>query len=226
MGWLNRPRGRSICCNGDAIKTHRARRGWTQPELASFAGFSTRLVAKAEAGEGVHPDTLETLADTLSTAEHPVFPEDLAISPKMIVRHIVESFAKHERQCVAHCHQFLAEDIRVVAPGPEELLPFCGVHETIDGFDAFWGKYFSVMERHDKLYIAKSMRLVAEDNLVVALVEEDANHKGQVATPPTPLTFVFNFERGKLVSFEDHFDSSVARANIASLMKGRGGDGH
>ena len=221
MTWQQRPAGRSVQCNGEALRRHRARRGWTQPELASLAGFTTRLVAKAEACGTVSPDTLEVLADALSTAQHPVFPEDLAYCPKAVVRHIIESFAQYERQCVAHCQQFLADNLRVVAPGDPELFPFAGIHDTIDGFDEFWGKYFAVMERHDKLHIAKTMRLVAEDNLVVALVEEHASHKStQEAAwrcPKTPLTFVFTFQRGKVVSFEDHFDAVAAAATVAAI---------
>ncbi|MAT67917.1 MAG: hypothetical protein CMJ58_00155 [Planctomycetaceae bacterium] len=223
MEWLQQPHGRSVRCNGDALRRLRTRRHWTQPELASLAGFTTRLIAKAEAGGALSPSTLEVLAETLSTAQHPVFPEDLAFWPKAAARHIVESFAKHERQCAARCHQLLAPDIRVTAPGDPAVFPFAGVRDTIDGFDDFWRQYFAVMQRFDKLQIVRTLRLVAEDNLVVALAHEGATYKGwQDTDAGCPIAFVFEFHRGRLASFEDHFDAATAAAKVAEHRRRHG----
>ena len=114
--------------------------------------------------------------------------------------------------------RFLAEDVTVVCPGDPEILVFAGVHETIDGFDDFWGKFFSVMERHDKNLIVDSMRLFQDGNQVALLTHEMATHvagrnaRNQADT--TPIGFIFEFERGKLKRFEDHFDVNHVHSTI------------
>lgn len=209
MSWKERPTTRSILCNGELIKRYRSQRGLTQQELASEAGFTQRLIAKAEAGQTVHPDTVEILAETLSSGEKQITPEDLVYFPKAIVRHVLESFAKHERQCVAHCHQFLSEKMTTSCPGDPSIIEFAGEYETIDGFDQFWGNFFSVMERTDKNCVLDSLQMFESENQVAVLTVERADHKAvpsHLGDNQTPLGIVFTFERGKLLRFEDHFD--------------------
>ena len=164
------------------------------------------------------------LAETLSTTEHPVFPEDLAFSPKDAARRIIECYALYERQCVAHCQDLLAPEMTVVAPGDPELFPFAGERRTIDGFDDFWGQFFSVMERLDRRMIVDSMQLVAEGNTVVALTRERAAHKALLPNDDpdvTPITFLFEFNRGKLVRLEDHFDPRSGEQKLRAVLKTR-----
>ena len=218
MAWLQPPTERSIACDAEALRFHRGRRRLTQPELASLAGFSTRLVAKAEAGGKVRTDSVETLAEALSTPEHPVFPEDLVFSPRKIARYIVECYAKYERQCVAHCHQYLADDMTVVAPGNPEVIPFAGERKTIDGFDEFWGAFFSIIGRPKKDLVLESMRVFADGNEVVLLTKELGSLFGYLGdTRATPVAFVMSFERGKLSRLEDHFDACDVALTIERM---------
>ena len=222
MAWLQPPTERSIACDPEALRLHRGRRRLTQPELASLAGLSTRLVAKAEAGGRIRTDSVEILAEALSTEEHPVFPEDIVFSPKKIARYIVECYAKYERQCVAHCHRFLAEDMTVVAPGNPEVIPFAGERKTIDGFDDFWGSLFRIFERPEKHLILDTMRVLADGNEVVVLSSENATVCGESGGPPVPLAFVMEFERGKLKKFEDHFDVRQTMTHIQDMASRNG----
>ena len=217
MSWLQSPSERSIACDPQALRFHRGRRRLTQPELASLARLSTRLVAKAEAGEKVRTDSVEILAAALSTSDHPVFPEDLVFSPRKIARYIVECYTKHERQCVAHCHQYLSDDMTVVAPGNPEVIPFAGERKTIDGFDEFWGRLFRIFDRPEKNLILDTMRVLADGNEVVVLSSETATVCGESGGPPVPLAFVMEFERGKLKKFEDHFDVRQTMSRIHDL---------
>lgn len=56
---------------GRAVKAHRLRAGWTQPQLAAEAGLSAACVARVE--RGVDMETLRALAEALG-----VTVEDLA----------------------------------------------------------------------------------------------------------------------------------------------------
>ncbi|QDV73209.1 nuclear transport factor 2 family protein [Botrimarina mediterranea] len=202
------------------FRYHRHRLGWTQEDLADLVNKTPRLIAKAEAGGCLHPDSIEAIAAALTTPEIHVFPDELVSSPKQLARAIVEGYARHERQCTKHLHHLLADDIVVVAPGPQDVFTFCGEHHTKDGFDRFWGKFFGMMERLDKQRIVDSMRIIAEGNEVVVLTSEYASAKGDPAPPNvTPIAFVMEFEAGKLRRFEDHFDPT---AGYEKLRKMRG----
>ena len=64
MAWLEtRKLKRSLPVNGEMLRFLRNRRGWTQEDLASKAGYSERAVRKAESSGGLHPDTIEILAE-------------------------------------------------------------------------------------------------------------------------------------------------------------------
>lgn len=220
MSWRDRPAQRSVPCNGELVRHHRNRRGWTQAELGKESGFTTRLVAKAESGGSLDCDTIETLAATLTTEASPVFPEDLVYFPKQLARKFIENYAEFERECAVHCRDFLAEDFMLVVPGDPAILPFAGEYHGYTDFEKFWKIFFSVMRRHNKRTIIDSMRVIAEGNEVVVLTNEMAAHIDQTdPVSPTPLAFVFEFERGKLKRLEDHFDVASAQQRVLEMQR-------
>ena len=99
------------------------------------------------------------------------------------------------------------------------MLPFAGEHKSIDGFDDFFGSFFSVMERPDKKLLLKNPRLVAEGNTVVVLSHERASFCGTDVATPMPLGIVMEFERGRLTRFEDHFDIASAAETAATVLE-------
>jgi transcriptional regulator with XRE-family HTH domain len=219
MGWTQQPEGRSLTCNGETVRFHRNHLGWTQQQLADRAGYSSRVIAKAEADGSLSPATIEHLADALSTADRPVYPEDLVFAPKVIARKFLEYYARYEEKCAEYWAEFLADDAELIVPGDPAVLPFCGVYKGKEGFAQFWQKFFSVMQRHDKELIVRAMRVFAEANHVIVLTSDNAAFIGQPGPyPSTPLAFIFEFERGKLKRMEDHFNSSVAEARVLQLL--------
>jgi transcriptional regulator with XRE-family HTH domain len=77
---LDRQRG--VPVRGDYLRFLRKRRGWTQQEFALLAGYSERLVRKAEEGRCLMPETIQVLAETLTSDELPVAAEDLWLSSR------------------------------------------------------------------------------------------------------------------------------------------------
>lgn len=77
---LDRQRG--VPVRGDYLRFLRKRRGWTQQEFALLAGYSERLVRKAEEGRCLMPETIQVLAETLTDEELPVVAEDLWLSSR------------------------------------------------------------------------------------------------------------------------------------------------
>lgn len=70
-------RARSFLVDGRRLQLLRAGHGWTQQEAAERAGFSDRLIRKAEAGGPLQTQTIAILAELYSTRERPLRPGDL-----------------------------------------------------------------------------------------------------------------------------------------------------
>src|SRR6266568_6373859 len=56
------------------LRTERLRRGWTQQQLADFAGISLSTVERAEKGEAIRVDCIQRLCECLSKS-----PEELGL---------------------------------------------------------------------------------------------------------------------------------------------------
>lgn len=64
-----RGRGRSFRVKGALLRSLRCAQGWTQQEAADKAGFSDRLIRKAEAGEAIDLQSIALLAQLYSSLE-------------------------------------------------------------------------------------------------------------------------------------------------------------
>src|SRR5579864_2242298 len=56
------------------LRTERLRRGWTQQQLADFAGLSLSTIERAEKGESIRVDCIQRLCECLSKT-----PEELGL---------------------------------------------------------------------------------------------------------------------------------------------------
>ena len=209
MASTSRPNLRSVPCNGELLRYFREQLGWTQDELARRAGYSKRVIAKAEAGGSLHPDTLEVLAATLSMSGKRVYPEGLAASPKALAERYVEAYRRYEHELAARCKEFLADDMVCIVGGGDPSVPLSGTYHGPDGFDSYCRKFFEIFERPDKnLYQPK---IVAEGNHVVATGWELIRLKAipnNPSEPPGWLVQDMQFSRGKLVRLELLFDTT------------------
>jgi transcriptional regulator with XRE-family HTH domain len=132
------------------LRHFREKRGWTQDELAARAGYSKRVVAKAEAGGSLDPTTVEVLAEALSTADSPVYPEDLLASPKALAARFVETYREYEHELAARCRDFLADDMVCNVGGDDRSVPLVGTYEGPDGLDCYVRKFFEIFQRPNK----------------------------------------------------------------------------
>jgi transcriptional regulator with XRE-family HTH domain len=63
--------------NGSHLRSLRQSRGWTQVEFGRLAGYSERLIRKAESGGNLLLETIEDLATALSQTNEVVSSESL-----------------------------------------------------------------------------------------------------------------------------------------------------
>lgn len=219
MGWSYRPKGRSCQCNGEFVRYCRRSRGWTQEDLARAAGYSVRVIAKAEASGSIHPDTIEDIAHVLSTPEVTVHPEDLSSSPESVVLRLLSVCARHEQQVVANAKSFLAEDMSAFVPGDSSILSFCGKWETIDGFNCLWRHFIRFIERSDTTLAHKPKHLVVQGNEAMALIFAKTSD-----APSVPVTLYFRFNRGRIAHFGAYFDHIRAAESYRKLLAQQDGD--
>lgn len=207
MAWKELPTERTLPCNGEMVKYHRNRRGWTQQELAKLSGYAIRLIGKAEASGTVERGTIDIIAQTLSGDSLEVHPEDLVFFPKVAARQMLENFAKYERDCASHCNHLVAEDVQFLSADLAEGGSKSPGSHAAGGSEAFWQRFYAAMERLDKASLLDSTKIVAEGNKVVVMSEENVRSVGDHKPSDTrPLVLMFEFERGKLKRLRDHFD--------------------
>ena len=98
MSWTISEVKRSYPCNPELMKYLRGKKRWSQKELAKEAGYSERLICKAESGGSVSSDAIDVLAKALSSKEMKVHPEDLIADPIALSKKFIEAIhtLKHD----------------------------------------------------------------------------------------------------------------------------------
>ncbi len=120
------------------LREHRLRRGMTQAQLASVAGFSERVIRKAEAGEPIRPHTLEVLAESLSTPDQPLTAADLRGDPMAVVQAYYRIRRQYSYDFAPHCGHLLADDYTVTIHADKDVLPYAGTWHGQEGLHALY----------------------------------------------------------------------------------------
>ncbi len=92
------------------LRHHRSLRGWTQLELAIHAGYSERVIRKAEAGGPVRGSTLDELAEALSTEQQLVTSADLRGEPLAVVKEYYRMRKLHSYDAPRYCAHLFHDD--------------------------------------------------------------------------------------------------------------------
>lgn len=223
MSWISTVHlKRSVKVNGKLVAFYRLQRGWTQEQLATVAGYTDRVIRKAEASGSLHPDTIEVLAEALSDSDWKVSPEDLVTCPEQMARAVIEAYRHKERQVVANVQGLLHEDLTVYAAGEEVGLPFAGQYRGADGFDTFFGKYFESFTRPDKLLFQPTYFSRGHEVILHGQEAVQANDTLEVIS--SWIFIKFRFECGRLIAYENFYDTAKA-AEYLTRLGHKQGDG-
>ncbi len=207
MAWKEPPLKRSFVCNAELLVFLRERKSFTQQQLAEEAGYSERLISKAEAGQPISTTTIDCLAEALSSADQPVYPEDLVTDPVHLSKEYFAALHTKGKGVVDAIKHFLHDDVIFRIAGDPEHIPFAGEHIGIDGIKRVFGLFFSLLEapaNHDHL---SDYRYVCQGNEVQMWGESWIHPIGQPLEKPIPISHRFVFERGKLILMEDIYDT-------------------
>lgn len=139
-------RGRSVPVCGDRLRHFRQTQGLTQGELAYRAGYSERLVRKAEAGGTLSYNALADFAEALSTEERPVSIGDLCVSPLSIAKQFVTAYDNHGVAMLDYCGHLLAKKFVFRCMGnPSSNL--YGLWHGREGMQRWLDAFFSIVTR-------------------------------------------------------------------------------
>lgn len=206
MGWQESPRKKSYTCNAELVTQLRADRGWTQRELAQTAGYSERLICKAESGQPVSASTVADLADALSTPQARVYPEDLIADPVAMAKAYIAAEYEHPHDIVDHLAHFLDENITMRLNGDPALFPFAGEHHGIEEVRQAYRTFYSMIEPPPNHDWRPWYKFVGQGNEVMVWGKNWMGPIGQPLERPMELVHRFVFQRGKLVLKEVLFD--------------------
>lgn len=207
-GWLDDPKKRSLSCNGELIRFYRAQLGWSQEELAARAGYSDRLIRKAESGQTVHADTIEVLAMALSSASQAVTPEELVSDPMRLAKSFCQILSEDEANAAARSEPILAPDLQMTVAGDPDMFPFAGRFEGISGYDTFCRRFFEIMYCPDKSFWKPKLMIHGNEGISWGLQRMQVPGAEEWIT--SMLIFRFEFCRGKISRIEDEYNVESA----------------
>jgi len=206
---------RAYACNRDFLRQLRLRNGWTQADLAKRAGYSERLISKAEAGVPIARDTIVDLADALSeTHDQPIFWEDLASDPVQLAQRYLDALHIHQKDLVDHISDFLDEDVVFRIAGDPAQIPFAGEHSGIEAVRNAFAIFFSILEVPQNHDYNQGYQVMGQGPNAIIWGESWIHPIGMPLEKPIRVSNLLKFQRGKLVFLDDCYDTAAGAASI------------
>lgn len=210
----NRTTGNSFPCNGRLIRFYRERKRLTQAELAQRAGYSVRLIGKAEAGKSVKFETIEILAEALSDETNLLKPFDLISAPVTLAEKYVQELFEHQENVVSAIQHFLADDFELYCLSNDDSFSLEGSYCGRAGLAQYASELFEMITVPEGLNVGSCCDLFPVDDDVVVWYRFQFLLKPSVdassvdaaktnATGALSLTTKLRFEDGLLKFQED-----------------------
>ncbi len=206
---------RSIPCNGKLISQLRKKVGWTQSELAKRAGFSERLIVKAEASQNISASTLSIIAEALSENGEAVSVHELAVDPAALARIFFLSMYQRERNVIDLNDHFIATDVVVHFTGDPKIFPFAGSHFGKEAARRAFDLFYSVIEPPQDHSEIEDFQFVSTGHGALVWGDTWAHPIGMPMPGPIKLAVKLDFRNGKLISFDDRFDTHEGANHFA-----------
>lgn len=201
---------RSIAVNGRELRSHRIARGWTQAELAKAAGYTERLVSKAENGGSLEITTIQDLAEALSTPDKIVSFASLTLDIAAIARKWVETFARLETRMLSEMESLFTTDFEFVCPGDPQMAPFVGTWKGTKGLQQWLDLFFGFFEKT----VNEEVEYMVGEGTVIARWLATCTYQG-VQCPPVRINMHFQFENGLIARIVDDYDTHTGSVEVS-----------
>ena len=123
--------------NTDLLRELRVQRGWSQKDLAKKAGYSDRLVRKAELGGKLDVETIRDIAEALSTPHETITLDSLIHDNLSIAKRFVQGYDSLGREMLPAIEPYITEDFLFHVAGDPKSAPFVGNWRGKEGFQTF-----------------------------------------------------------------------------------------
>ena len=210
---------KSYSCNGDLLRQYRSEKSWTQSDLARITGFSERLISKAEAGKPVSVATIEALAKAFGCDQFHLRMQDLTYDPIELAKKYLHAFYTHQDKVVENIRCFLDDNATFTMCGKEEGLPYGGVHRGVAEISKAFEMFFSVFEVPENYDYLPHYKFFSNGNEVIIWGNTWIYPIGRPLAESMPITIRLRFEAGKIVEFDDRFDSSISKKILNGARK-------
>ena len=206
---------RFIEVNGRELRARRLSRGWTQQQLARAAGYTERLIRKAELSGTLDIKTVEDLAEALSTPDSTLGVASLTVNIAAAARRWVEAMEQHEARMVPFVEPDLAEGFEFVCPGDPEAVPFTGTFQGAAGLQQWLNLYFGHIRREKNLHVEY---MVGEDTMIARWMES-GTFLG-LPVPPIRINMHFRFVGGRISRIVNDYDTLTTALTARSSRNG------
>jgi transcriptional regulator with XRE-family HTH domain len=197
---------RVVQTNGPAIRNLRNLRGWTQKDLANRAGYTERLIRKAESGGTLGIQTAMDIAEALSQELHALSSDDFVLARDRLAaaQRFLEAFALHGQDMVAHVKYELTNDfiLRIavfsgsVSSFSNAFLGSSGLQLVLDGVAGECSIYKGLIDA----------KYTVGDGIVSARYSQKLWFAG-CALDPFWVNLHFRFESQRIASIEVDYDT-------------------
>lgn len=196
-------------CNGSQVVLLRNQLGWTQEELAAKAGYSDRLIRKAEAGQSVSAATLTVLAQTFQQQGLRVTAADLEMEAAAIARCFIECMYTETTGVIDAMSAFISDDVVIHFAGDPQIFPFAGTHEGKDAARTAFQLFYSVIQPPDDITEMNEMQFLPTEQGALVWGKTWAHPIGMPMGEPIQLAIRMDFRDGLMVLFDDRFDTAM-----------------
>lgn len=197
---------RYVNINPKQLRKFRNARGWSQVELARRAGYSDRLIRKAETGGSLEYETAENLAEALSEHGGHVSLQSLINDNLAMTRHFMECYDAKGRDMIPEVEHFLADDMVMNVAGDKSTAPFAGQWHGKDGLQQFLDSFFAVFQREPN---SLKVDYLVGDSSVTARYKERNCFLGGQLIPPVWVNLHFQFCEAVICRIDDEFDTGA-----------------
>lgn len=191
--------------NTQVLRELRLKRGWSQKELAEKAGYSDRLVRKAEFGGKLDVDTIRNIAEALSTLNEKVTLDFLTNDVLSVAKTFMQFFDERGAGMLPAINHYIAPDFVLHVTSAIESLPLHGTWDGKQGLCEFLNLFFGTFSRVPN---SLAPRYAVGTDFIVASYTDTL----QAPNRPDEMIQVyrhFHFRDGQLSRIDDLYESPV-----------------
>ncbi len=185
----------------------------TQYQLARVAGYTERLVRKAEKGGRLDVVTIRNLAGALSMFGQSVSADSLCLDNLSIAKLWVQTLDNLGQQMWLLVEPHLSDDFIFNSSGNRQSLPFAGTFNGASGLREWLQAYSGLIVRNP----CQELEFTIGTETVVARWLETGSARG-VSFGPIRITMYFRFRAGLIIRMDNDYDTRACEDAIRQSM--------